>query len=263
MLRSLVGSEMCIRDSIDTTSCSADLECQWDLDRSQCTEQCSVASDPTTCRSLPICYYDGTNCVQQCSYRYGTKTSCTAASNEGCEWNNYTLSCENECSFLTYDQCVSNTMCRLEAAASGKLVQNGQAYICADTCNLKYKQKSVCDSDDSCKWDSLSNMCRENCNVTTTKADCESAGMCIWQGGTATCAPKCAFAGSDCNSRPDCTVTSSGDCAAACNQRGSQAACTGDRTCIWDNTTATCAQNCPAILDQRNCNSNMLSLIHI
>eukprot|EP00658_Telonema_sp_P-2_P053553 TRINITY_DN4212_c0_g1_i1.p1 TRINITY_DN4212_c0_g1~~TRINITY_DN4212_c0_g1_i1.p1 ORF type:complete len:3722 (-),score=960.49 TRINITY_DN4212_c0_g1_i1:1518-12683(-) len=239
-------------------NCTMDTECVWDSSRAQCGTSCLLLEGSVECQNQPACFHDGTTCKPRCT-RLEDSSACGAApAGDGCAWNVNASTCGNTCDQLTYDQCQDNTLCLPQSAPNGNIASgSGDKYICKATCNLKHSEKPSCDGDDTCKWDAVSNMCRENCNVTQSMTDCKDSAICQWSDSTATCNSQCAFVGENCETRTDCKQSSTGKCVVTCNNRDTEQNCKGDTSCIWDNSTATCSQTCAGVTSSITCGKNL------
>lgn len=262
------------RRCIDGTSaqCTADGGCVWNATGDRCQRAPCQWSDSISCAAEPNCawYNANSTCiVDPCSG--STAAGCNA---QYCVWNAAQGACTKACSYWGTDsECVSV----------------GCDWTFQQTCQLPCDQlygsdKTSCQRDDNCLWDSDNRRCTASCSKLA-QGSCKLP-LCQWSGQY--CKPNCANVYRDnltaCALDPTCEVAGqiciercrelnasacasvdqcllvNGTCMTSCGGKyGSEAACTADDRCLWFDE---CVERCEVIYTADNCTEDYCTVIN-
>eukprot|EP00658_Telonema_sp_P-2_P079934 TRINITY_DN7865_c0_g1_i11.p1 TRINITY_DN7865_c0_g1~~TRINITY_DN7865_c0_g1_i11.p1 ORF type:complete len:515 (-),score=115.77 TRINITY_DN7865_c0_g1_i11:159-1703(-) len=225
MLRSLVGSEMCIRDRA---------MCIWNSDSSFCRMKCANHINTGLCNQDSLCEWAVAKsgvyaCRGICSVLYKTVGQCTADTN--CMWSTDDSQCVSACEVRTDDQCAASSRCVILNAG------------CVTDCKYKHLDITTCNADPSCTFDTVSGVCGTACNATSNNAICASNSMCMWAGETcqSSCRVKYTIQ-APCDSDSLCSWdTTRQICLSDCSTLDADT-CVANSGCRWRSTY--CEQSC-------------------
>jgi hypothetical protein len=261
--------------------CANDPYCMWDAASNICREGCEAKS-AGECQGDPLCRYIPNSvitCQRVCKYLI--KSACDT--NPTCEFVGGV--CAPKCTSVRYmDECTSHPNCEW----SGPETSTDNCY---PRCSIR-SDEDTCNQDpfERCTWNSVGNVCRQKCELSTSgEASCISDKSCEWT-GTA-CITQCTFKydsevpcqlDSRCMWDPlaqlcrktcsmldavACAANSicmlrNGNCFRNCQYRyplpAQQPSCDADPNCIWDPKQNKCATACGLSTTIKECRSNFL-----
>jgi len=230
--------------SLTVTQCEASGDCHWSAATDSCVDEPEVPEcgelSPFLCVNTDGCYFDGTDCVVNCTNL--TLGQCEVYS--ACYWSLVSDSCQDvptipSCEGLTQSQC---------AAADGCFWDGSECLVNCTPLSL-----SECETAGDCYWSLISSTCEQVPDVPDcdglTQTVCGSTAGCGWNGSA--CEVNCStLTLTQCETVDECYYSLIFD---SCRDTPdvpqcdglTQTVCDSTSGCSWNGTT--CLTNCSSL----------------
>ena len=219
--------------------------CMWNPILGMCKQTCTLKTSAKDCSAQTVCAFLNNTCKKDCKYRGATNND-TCKPLDECMWDNSKTSCENDCTRLSLDQCVSQSKCRVDGT----------------TCKRQCSSRGLgeCTADPTCTVGANINgtlICKQKCEFRYSNyPSCEGDKECMWDAGKATCVRDCTLV-----SVPNCLSSSSqcqvdgSTCTRRCQYRTiDPATCDASLACQWDRNKKICNRLCDLYKSVSECN---------